>query len=525
MDEVTGQQYSEIIKENLTNVVHSTFIPEFGFPFNGKVRDIYDRGNDLLMVTSDRISAFDIVHSRRIPFKGAVLNGLSLFGFKLSEDIIANALISAPDPYVQIQERLDNLGFEFVVRGYIWGSIAEAYESNVREIYGIKLPEGLLRYQKLDEPLFTPTTKAPRPYHDEPVTLEQMVNGFQAKYGWVDGLADKYGHDKATEIVQYVKDVSIRLYRRAHEHALSRGLIFVDTKYEFGIDKDGKIKLIDEANTPDSSRLVDLTEHREKWSIIASFMQEFSSKFSNVSKLLQEQPFLKITELSKEYVRDRLRELGYKKGDTILPMLSDDDVTETSLRYIETYERFTGQKFDFVRSELATGARLMNNLVKAGIAKGYCAIIGAGSDSDKEHIGKIVKSLEEYGIPYQVRIKSAHKQKDVIPIVEFYNESLEPLVWIAVASRTDALSGTVSYHSVHPVISCSPDGINMSCLNNPPGSPNATIVDPKNIGKYVAQTFSWIDPKLKKKIIELNEQKNKSLEEADKKAIAGELLN
>ncbi len=513
MDNEREQQYRDIVKANLGNVVYSTFIPELGFPFHGKVRDIYDRGESLVMITSDRISAFDIVHERGVPFKGAVLNALSLFGFKLSEDIVPTALISAPDPYVHVQEKLENIGFECVVRGYVWGSMAEAYENGSRDICGISLPEKLLRYERLDDTLFTPTTKAPGPYHDEPVTLDQMINGFQAKYGWVDGLATNYGIEKAKQIVLDVRAISVRLYKRAHKHALSQGLIFVDTKFEYGIDKDGRVKLIDEALTPDSSRLVDLGEYKEKWAIIVSLMQD--DKFRNVSELLKEKPDLKITEISKEFVRDRLRERGYKHGDTTLPQLSDDDVIETSLRYIKAYERFTGQKFDFVRSELSAGARLMNNLVQTGVLQGYCAIIVAGSASDKPHIEKIIKSLREYNIPFQVRIQSAHKQ-DVPTLVNFYDtNSLEPLAWIAVAGGTDALSGSTSFHSIYPTVSCPPDGLNTSCLANPPGSSNSTIINPRNVGKHLAQMWSHINPKLVRRIKELNKEKLQELEAAD----------
>ncbi|MBI2546344.1 AIR carboxylase family protein [Candidatus Woesearchaeota archaeon] len=523
MDALVEQQYRDAIAVNLNNVVASTFIPEFGFPFSGKVRDIYDLGDVLLMLTSDRVSAFDIVHQRQIPFKGAVLNGLSLFGFDLTSDIVPNAIISSPDPYAIVQEKLEKIEFEFVVRGYMWGSLAEAYEQGEHSICGIGLPEGLLRYQKLPEPLFTPTTKSPSGHHDIPVTLDQILNGFKAPWGKVTGLAERYGLEKGKQILDSIKRISIQNYLRVDEHARSVRTLFIDTKYEFGIDRDGQIKLIDEANTPDSSRMVDLQEHHDKWSQIDALMRTNGNTYRHVSELLKVRGDLKIKELSKEYLREKLIALGYKKGDTVLPDISPDVIIETALRYIETYERFTGRKFDFVQSELAGAKRLMHNLVKAGLAQGYCAVVVAGSDSDAIHVEKIRKSLDEYGVPNQVRVVSAHKQPNMVSaMVKFYDrQSIEPLLWVTVAGGVDALSGSVSWESRYPTVSCPPDAPNESCLNNPAGSPNATIYKPKNVGKFAAQAFSWINPKLAERISQQNANKVEGLEAADELARTG----
>src|SRR3989338_5215781 len=259
------ENYNETIRKNLNNVLDSGFIPELGEHKSGKVRDIHftslEVGKPIIMVASDRVSVFDHVLDRGIPFKGRILNLLNTWAFKNTEDIIPNASMSSPHANVLVQKYYKNIMVECVVRGYVWGSMAEEYEKGKREVCGVKLPEGLLRYQKLDEPIFTPTTKSE---HDESITFEQM--------------SKMTGQDLA----ENVRNASIKLYKRGAELALKAGLLFIDTKYEFGVDGSGNLFLIDEANTPDSSRYCSAEEHRK----FEKIKKEMSSEsYRNVSEL------------------------------------------------------------------------------------------------------------------------------------------------------------------------------------------------------------------------------------------------
>ena len=491
--------YKNKIKENLYNTLESGFIPELGNHKSGKVRDIHFTSNKIgkpiIMVASDRVSAFDFILSRRIPFKGKVLNLINEWAFENSKDIIKNASEKSPHPNVIIQKYYKNIMIECVVRGYVWGSLAGEYEDGKREICGIKLDEGLLRYQKLEDPLFTPTTKADE--HDEPMTFDEV----RKKLG--DKTANK------------VKEVALKLYKRGAELAAGSGLIFIDTKYEFGLDDDGELYLIDEANTADSSRYCSIEEY-EKFEKIKKEMEQGSH--NNVSDLLKKKPELKIKELSKQFVRDVLTEKGFSYGSTgKIPELSDEDVIEVSYRYIRLYETLTGKEFIF--SEGNVKSDLIYSLRKEGYIKGGLVVIMAGSDSDMPHIEKIQKELEKYDIPSDVRICSAHKQPGRCEeVIKKYNSSLEPIVIIAIAGGTDALSGVASFHSVHPVISCPPNPDEfMSCIRNPPGSSNSLILRPANAARHCAQILGYHDNKVKNILLESNVKKIKKLEEADQK--------
>ncbi len=244
-----------------------------------------------------------------------------------------------PDPNVIVQYKMNNLGIEAIVRGYVWGSMAKDYETGKREKCGIQLPEGMLRYQKLDEPIFTPTTKAEK---DEDMTMEQV----SSKIGSV--------------LAEIIRDYSLKLFNMYSNFAKEKGLLLIDTKYEFGTDDKGSLFLIDEATTPDSSRFCYITEWEDKWPKIQEELK--TGDYKNVSELLKAKPELKIEELSKQFVRDVLLDRGYKQG-TEVPKLTEENVIETALRYIELYEIFTGKDFD-----LETGKnpreRMINNLKK-----------------------------------------------------------------------------------------------------------------------------------------------------------------
>ncbi|MBW2981668.1 AIR carboxylase family protein [Candidatus Woesearchaeota archaeon] len=492
--------YKEVIRQNLSNTLFSGFIPELGMHKPGKVRDVHftsaELGKPIVMVASDRISCFDNVLSRQIPFKGRVLNLFTRWAFSQTEDIVPNAMVKSPYENVVIQKKMDKIPFEFVVRGYVWGSMAADYENGKREFCGHKLSDSLLRYQKLDEPLFTPATKAEDGDHDINVSFEYM--------------ADKLGADLAAKL----RDAAVKLFKRGSDLARAKGFIFIDTKYEFGLDENKNIHLIDEANTPDSSRYCEMEEYG-KFNKIKIEMS--SGKYNNVTELLKAKPELKINELSKQFVRDVLVEKGFSYGSSgKVPELADEDVIEVAFRYINLYEKLTGNRFTFPSGNVKED--LLFNLKKEGYIKGGIAVIIAGSDSDMEHINKIKEELEKYSIASRVHICSAHKQPGKCEnLVVKYNDSVEPIVFITIAGGTDALSGVVSYHSVHPVVSCPPDKNEYSsCVTNPPGSSNSLILRPANVARHVASILGHNNPDLQKKIADKNAEKIKKLEEADK---------
>merc|ERR1711937_1046668 len=208
--------------------------------------DIYFAGENVVMVTNDRVSAFDFILPNLIPFKGEVLNGISEYTMNATKDIMPNALVENVDGNVVVQKKMKNLMVEFIVRGYLWGSMAAAYEKGDREFCGLKVPEGLIRFKKFDEPLYTPTTKA-EVGHDENMT-EEEVEKFVGK-----------------DMAKQAKDAALRMFARGQELMKSRGLILIDTKYEFGLDENGKLHVIDEVNTPDSSRMCEITEWETKY--------------------------------------------------------------------------------------------------------------------------------------------------------------------------------------------------------------------------------------------------------------------
>ncbi|MBD3303529.1 hypothetical protein GF343_00120 [Candidatus Woesearchaeota archaeon] len=490
------EEYKKIIKENLYITLDFGYIPELGKHKSGKVRDIHftsDRiGSNIVMVASDRVSAFDHVLDRSIPFKGQVLNLLNQWAMENTKDIVPNASVDSPHPSVIIQKLYKNIMIECVVRGYVWGSLAGAYESGKRNFCGLEMPNGLLRYQKLDTPLFTPTTKAE---HDEPVTFEDV----EAKLG--------------KELAAKVQDVSLKLFQRGAELAEKAGLIFIDTKYEFGLDEQGNLFLIDESNTPDSSRYCSIEEYK-KFDLIRQEMA--AGKFKNVSELLKQKPELKIKEMSKQFIRDVLTEKGFSyEGAGEIPKLTDEDVVEVSYRYINLYEMLTGKAFVFPSAH--PKVELLSKLQQAGLIKGGLAVIMAGSNSDMPHIEKIQAALNDFNVKSQVRICSAHKQPGLCEsIVKKYNNSLEPVVVIAVAGGTDALSGVASFHSVFPVISCPPKAEEYhSGIKNPPGSSNSLILRPVNAARHTAQILSFHNESIRKLLVDKNNAKIKKLELAD----------
>ncbi|NLJ43091.1 MAG: phosphoribosylaminoimidazolesuccinocarboxamide synthase [Bacteroidales bacterium] len=303
---------------------------DFSFPgqkgiYKGKVRDVYNINDKyLLMIVSDRISAFDVVLPRGIPYKGQVLNQIAAKFLDATSDLVPNWKIATPDPTVTVGYRCKPYPVEMIVRAYLTGSSWRTYKAGAREICGIKIPDGMKEHQKFPVPIITPTTKAGHGSHDEDISREEIIKS---------GLIPE---EEYAIIEKYTMDV----FMRGSEIAARHGLILVDTKYEFG-NLDGKIMLIDEINTPDSSRYF--------------YADEYQDRFDK--GLPQKQ-------LSKEFVREWLMENGFqgKEGQKV-PHMSDEFVRQVSERYIELYENITGEKF--VRDDISdVRKRIESNCLK-----------------------------------------------------------------------------------------------------------------------------------------------------------------
>jgi len=487
------------IREYLDLTLPECYIPELGEQKQGKVRSIYFSGKNVVMVTNDRVSAFDYILPNLIPFKGQVLNMISEWAFGQTKDIVPNALVENVDENVVVQKKMKNLNVELIVRGYLWGSMAAAYEKGDREFCGLKVPDGLIRFQKFDPPLFTPTTKA-EVGHDENMTMEE-----------VEKLVGK-------DLANRAKDIAMKLYQRGSELMRKRGLILIDTKYEFGVDEKGVLHVIDEVNTPDSSRMCTVEEWETKYPKIAAEMK--TGKFKNVTELMKAKPELKLKEFSKQYVRDALLEMGFDPTkDKSAPKLSDDQVVECAYRYIRIYEQITGNVFQFP-AKMAPAKRIIMNLQRNGMLVGCMAVIAAGSDSDMPHLETLAKELAKFKIPSQIRICSAHKQPARLEgLLQEYNKSTEPIILVGCAGGTDALSGTASYFAKFPVVSCPPDGMNQTCLTNPPGSSNSFICKPANVAKFAAQTFAVSCPVVSAALDASIAEKIRKLEQADEQLL------
>ncbi len=293
----------------MTGTINST---DFKLPglisrYEGKVRDVYELENEILViVASDRISAFDIIMPKGIPYKGQILNEISTSMLNNTNDIIDNWLIDSPDPNVSIGYKLSPIKIEMVIRGYLSGHAERVYKSGLRSICGVKLPNGMKSNQKFDNPIITPTTKASSG-HDEDISKEEIIQ------------------KKLVSIDQYeeIESITKKLFTRGSEIAKKRGLILVDTKYEFGYTNNGTLVLIDEIHTPDSSRYFYQDSYEE------NFNKNESQK-----------------QLSKEFFRQWLIENDFSgKTGQILPDITYKTIIDVSNRYIELYEEITGNKF------------------------------------------------------------------------------------------------------------------------------------------------------------------------------------
>jgi phosphoribosylaminoimidazole-succinocarboxamide synthase len=293
--------------------------------YHGKVRDVYTVKNDLLvMVATDRISAFDVVLPKGIPYKGQMLNQIAAKFLDATADIVPNWKLASPDPMVTVGLRCEGYPVEMIVRGYLCGSAWRTYKSGAREICGVKIPEGMRENQRFPQPIITPTTKAELGRHDEDITREEILS---------QGLV-------SVEEYEMLEKYTMALFMRGTEIAAERGLILVDTKYEFG-RRDGKIYLIDEIHTPDSSRYF------------------YSDSYQELFEKGEAQK-----QLSKEFVREWLMENGFQgKDGQQVPEMTPEIVAGISERYIELFENISGETFD--KADIANiSERIEKNVVE-----------------------------------------------------------------------------------------------------------------------------------------------------------------
>ena len=292
------------------NTINET---NFQFPnqksvYKGKVREVYNINNELLvMIASDRLSAFDVILPRQIPYKGQILNQIATKMMNDTADVVPNWLIANPDENVAVGHLCEPFKVEMVIRGYLSGHAAREYHAGKRILCGVAMPEGMKENDKFPTPIITPSTKADNGEHDEDISREDIL---------AKGIVSE-------EDYLVLEEYTRKLFERGTEIARKRGLILVDTKYEFGKTKDGKIVLIDEIHTPDSSRYF--------------YAEGYEERQAKGEKQKQ---------LSKEFVRQWLIENGFQgKDGQQIPEMSDEKINEISNRYIELYEQITGETF------------------------------------------------------------------------------------------------------------------------------------------------------------------------------------
>jgi phosphoribosylaminoimidazole-succinocarboxamide synthase len=317
------KDYNDQIRQAIPYCLTETHL-DVGAKYQGKVRDTYDLGDKLLLITTDRQSAFDRVLAA-VPYKGQVLNLTSAWWFEKTEHIIPNHVITFPDPNVTIAKKCSVFPVEFVVRGYITGttdtSMWTQYNKGVRAYCGYDLPEGMQKNQKLAQPLLTPTTKETA--HDRPVSAAEILReGLMTAADW-----------------QTASEAAMRLYQFGVEEAGQRGLILVDTKYEFGKDADGNVILIDEIHTPDSSRY---------W-----LAESYAARFAE-----QQEP----ENIDKEFLRLWFAEHCDPYHDAVLPEAPQELIVTLASRYIQLYEMITGNTFTFPKTQRKAEERIMRNV-------------------------------------------------------------------------------------------------------------------------------------------------------------------
>ena len=445
------------------DVITTVDLPGMGPAQSGKVREAWRLPNGArVLVTTDRVSAFDRVIGT-IPHKGQVLNQLSAWWFERTRDIIGNHMLSVPDPNTMIVRDAEPLPVEVVVRGFLTGvtstSLWTMYAAGVERPYGIALPPGMAKDDRLPLPVITPTTKAAAGAHDAPLSSADVVK---------QGLVDAATWAK-------VEAAALALFVEGQRVAEAAGLLLVDTKYEFGW-VDGELCLIDELHTPDSSRywLADAWQRRT--------------------------PDRPPEHLDKELLRQALAATGYR-GDGPPPVLAEELRSQLSARYVSLYERLTGGAF-----RPALGGR---RRVEAALTQPLVPIL-MGSKSDLEHGLKVKQSLEAFGIASQIRIASAHKSPaQLLDVLAAYESDPRPKVYVAIAGRSNALSGMLCAAVTAPVVTCPPysdrfGGADVfSSLRMPSNVAPALVLDPENAAFFCAKVLGLREASVRSRVAEV----------------------
>jgi len=448
--------------------------PQLKCIHSGKVRESFRIDDSTrLIVTTDRISSFYQVLTSAIPNKGAVLNSIANYWFKETGDIVRNHLIKEIDPQACLVREVEPIRIEMIVRGYITGSMWRQYQKGKRSFSGVTVPDGLTKNQGLVSPIVTPTTKEES---DREITPDEIVTE-----GWADAA-----------IYEQMQRTALDLFARGSEILSNRGIILVDTKYEFGV-LDGTLILMDEIHTPDSSRF---------WRTEAYDNDPTDPEH-----------------LDKEYVRQYL--LQHAVDGRIPDTLPDTVIREASSRYLTLYSLITDRDHEWESTDSTW--RLYRNLVSAGIIKeGYVAVI-MGSPRDIEHARKIRTSLESYDIAVDLRVCSAHKTpENITSVIRDYDASIEPGAIIAVAGLSNGLGGALAANVSLPVFSCPPFknltdmSVNVnSSLLMPSRVPAALVIRPDNVAAAAIRSLNI--PRIRSRLrMEIGAMKN-DLREADER--------
>lgn len=383
----------------------NTFLPELGIPRRGKVRDIYEGQEHFTFITSDRISVFDRILEEAVPDKGQILCEISNFWFRETEDIIQNHIVDVVDPNVVVVRKCQPLKVEVVVRSRLTGSLFRDYAAGKREKCGVPLPEGLKEHDALPRPIITPTTKSEEG-HDEDITPEELIEK----------------NIVAKELWREIERTAMQLFERGGQLLKSRGLILVDTKYEFGIDASGKLTLIDEIHTPDSSRF---------W-----FAEDFARK--------------EVKFPDKEFAREYCRSRGFI-GEGALPKLPEEVIEKVQCGYRSLYEKITGKTLGSTSENVR--ARLLQNLRRSGIIKGYFALVVASDEEELPYARTIGQLLSDSAIPHRCVVAASGKSDGLEPeLLKGINDSIEPVVCIAATAKIGALADIIPPNLRWPLI-------------------------------------------------------------------------
>ncbi len=469
--------------------------PELGLTKlpSGKVRDRYlTPDNDLILITTDRISAFDSVLGT-IPGKGEVLTRISAFWFEHMKDIMDSHMIAVPDPSVMVCRNLTTIPVEVVVRGYITGvtdtSIWGSYAKGEREIYGIHFREGYQKNDRLDEPIITPTTKA-EAGHDERLTEKEITD---------QAIVDP-------ETWKKVRTGALFMFHRAQEIARKRGFILADAKMEFGVDEEGNLYVIDELFTPDSSRFWRADTYEKR--IIQGLEPE---------------------NYDKEYLRIALKKLQTEKQWKIGDQIPEDIRAETARRYLALAEAITGVP---IAPPMESPKRRIPRNILRWLAEQTVhtetrrdqpfVVIMMGSEKDRAYADTIAETLDLFDIPYEFRQRSAHKDPlGVLEILEKYEEDPHAqAVIIAVAGKSNALGAIADAGTIFPVISAPPLSAEdwydvFSSLRMPSGIGSATVWSAQGAALHAIKILALTNPVLAQKVRIFHEGNRKAGRDAD----------